>query len=458
MAMGMILESSGKKYASDDEEVQFLLGNYVNTGLDGGYIPGELTDNSVAIIERHYPNANLRVVEGERTEEEEKGDPSPTPSDSLSLSEFEMVDDLPISLPAGWNDITPWRMASFQNPKFPWRRTSLQDPREDPYLQIRKAMYYTKKGNVAENELLSSKRILLFVIHGTFAHSGRKYFDVEEETYKAIMKYAATLGDSVELVSISWSGGNTDADRNKALNYMEFIFRQLYGNRDIFTQVNLLAHSHGGNIMNKMTSNSYFKSRIHNIFSIFTPVREVVAVNLDAITGKLYHFYSTADLVQYVGSFVTADFGMPQWKDMSFGFKGGRKATEITKAQSVSEQKALNYRVQFNAESPPHTHILPIVGYLGDIIGKTKQLYRYQSDFDLNIDTKNGQIELAIRRTYSNDVINQASGNIEAVLEAERNSSEQVENAYRAKYGGDIHEKHRIYATLVATYKMLTGG
>ena len=435
--MAMVFDPSGQKYVSNESEVQPLLKDYVNTGLDGGYIPGKLTDDSVAVIEGYYPNANLRVEKVEGAEEEEKGDPSPALS--ASLADFHMMGH-PL---AGWTDITKER------------RQSLQDPGEDPYLRIRQAMYYTNKGG---QESLSSKRILLFLIHGTFAHEGQGYYDVNNATYLAAMDYAATLGNSVELVSINWSGGNTEAARNKAVNYMKYIFKELYGKQDIFTQVNLLAHSHGGNIMNKMTRDSYFNHRIHNMFSIYTPIREELAVNLDAITGKLYHFYSTGDSVQYTGSYTIADFSTDWFgARKSYTFAGGRKATQITDDQSVSEQKALNYRVQFDGYSPSHTNILPIVLYLGDIIKTTKDHYSYQSDFDLNIDTKNKLIQLTIRHTYSKSAIDEASKAVKAQLKEAENYSKKEEDAYRQTYGDNIHDKSRLREVMQGTYDMLQG-
>ncbi len=351
----------------------------------------------------------------------------------LAQEEFQEIDDPEKTVfSAGWNDIT------FQ------RRQELKGP---SYVHIKKALYYVSDPVTGYDAFFNKSRVVLFVFHGTFAVKDPQFFSLDDNTFQAFKNYAQSLGNSVELVSIGWSGDNENTSRQQAYEYVKFIFEKLYSTPILFIQINMLGYSHGGNIVNLITKDTYFSDKIHNIFSIYTPVRDDYKANADAITGKLYHFYSTADPIQYGGSFKQADFSYqsftPWWEKlglprMGAGFEGGRKIATAYE-EKIEQQKAINYRVMVNGHSPTHLNIKPVVQYLQEIIQKTQELYRYNFDLELNIDTKNGEIDLAIRHPFSPDLVEDDA--IEEALEKEKRMSEKAEAQFKKKYGADIHTK-----------------
>ena len=345
---------------------------------------------------------------------------------------------IPVSKePAGfWHDITLER----------------QDVYKDENAVVRKALFYSQTPIKSYESIFELPRVVLFVFHGTFAAGDPQFYSVDDDTFQALKKYAASLGKNAELVSIGWSGDNEDSARKNAFQFVKTLFNKLYlANKNIFTQINVLGYSHGGNIVNLITQDEDLAGAIHNIISIFTPVREDYPVNLSAITGKLYHFYSTGDVVQYMGSFESADCSyqsiypwiqkLSSLPKLSFGgFAGGRKVATIL--DDIVEQKALNFRVMINGHSPSHLNILPIVNNLPLILREVQRIYRYSFDFELNIDTQRDAVDIAIRRQYAPEVIERvASEEIQAQLERERGASSAAEQSYLKKYGADIHGK-----------------
>lgn len=361
--------------------------------------------------------------------------PPMRPSVEEELEEFQELDGKDGQIAAGWHDITYNR----------------RDLHKDGDVFIKKAMVYLQDPIEGFDAFLNAQRAVLFVIHGTFAARDPQFYSLDDKTFQALKKYAESLGKNVELVSIGWSGDNERTARENTYKYIKLLFDQLYNNRALFTEINFLGYSHGGNIINLLTQDDEFNGKIHNIISVYTPIREDYKTNLDAITGKLYHFYSTGDVVQYMGSFQSADFSYqsiyPWFKKFtslptmsSAGFKGGRKVAQ--EIDNIREQKALNYRVKINGGSPTHLYIEPIIKYLDAIITETAKLYKYNFDFDLNIDTRNNEIYLAIRREYDPNLIKQIHDKaLEEALKKEQSTSEKVEEQFEEKYGVDIHEK-----------------
>jgi hypothetical protein len=147
--------------------------------------------------------------------------------------------------------------------------------------------------------------------------------------------------------------------------------------------------------------------------------------------NNAYCFYSTQDLIQWGGAFEKTISLSP--------FKGGRKQRD---------PKVYNIRVQYDANGgPPHTNKAPLAHMLPTIVGRlrTHELIR---DLDMNIDTHEQQMQLAMRQGSDTENIMQAiyrqiNESPELLNQLNQEYAELTRGAYafREKYANAIGNK-----------------
>jgi len=94
-----------------------------------------------------------------------------------------------------------------------------------------------------------------------------------------------------------WRGGDNDISRSvSAVNLAYFI----KNNRDLGEKLNIVAHSHGGNVVADALSFPAFKGDIDNFVTIGTPVRKDYPLNNERVKNHI-NVYSNLDPVQVFG-------------------------------------------------------------------------------------------------------------------------------------------------------------
>ncbi len=324
-----------------------------------------------------------------------------------------------------WQDITQLKRSGIEKNQAPY---------------IRRAYYFNKNTNNPSNEqLLNTPRKVLFSIHGTFARESREFYHPDDKTFENILAYAESLGDSVEVVALEWTGKNDANARVAAGQFFAELIRDYYQDTQKYLSLNTISHSHGGNVVNVAT---HFTNRpIDTIVSLYTPIRtdfEWFTPN-PAKFKTLYHFYSTSDHIQFIGSINIFKLNLAN----TFGNWGARKALIQTKASQENGGKIYNIRVEFTGISPAHVNKEAIVGYLPLLLWYISNTYKINYDLDADIDPANKEILVSIRHSVSPAIINSqvAPQNMKLQAQAEEDASRKSAIKYLIKYQKQMGNK-----------------
>lgn len=247
-------------------------------------------------------------------------------------------------------------------------------------LGVREMHYFTN------NETDKNVKPLLFVLlHGTFSQNSTDYYMPGSVTFESTKRYAKSLASRLKaatcLISFQWSGLNKHGSRVEAGKALANILDTHFADFQIVT----IAHSHGGNVVN-VASNSIKRASLDTMIHLATPVLE----NSNKIYKPknfrtLWNFYTTGDIVQFLGSIDTSDI---------FSRKGSSR-----KIKHKKQGRVINIRVQINGYDTNHCAIKSILSDI-DTVGTKLLLYKLHNDFDMNVDstgTTPAKVLLAIR-------------------------------------------------------------
>jgi len=126
--------------------------------------------------------------------------------------------------------------------------------------------------------------------------SGNKDVDKDvASTYKETFP-----GGNGEYETFKWSGGNSDVDRNNAARQLADRITE-YRKNNPNEPINVIGHSHGGNVGLKSTTYLPDDVSIDNIVTLGTPIRDDYQPDMGKIKSTWYNVYSPSDGVQVKG-------------------------------------------------------------------------------------------------------------------------------------------------------------
>ncbi len=321
-----------------------------------------------------------------------------------------------------WNDITHLKRSTFNQHQAPY---------------IRRVYYFDKNNNnPVQEKLLNKPRQVLFSIHGTFARESKEFYDPDDKTFENILAYAESLGNSVEVVALEWTGKNAATDRIGAGQFLAGLMNDYYNDRQKYLSLNTISHSHGGNVVNAATHS--ISRPLDTIVSLYTPIR----TDIDWFTPNtakfktLYHIYSTSDHIQFIGSINISRLNFSN----ILGDWGARKAliSQNNNAQGDGG-KIYNIRVEFTGISPAHVNKEAVVGYLPQLLWYINHTYKINYDLDADIDPTNKEILVSIRHSVSPSIINSQEATPEMKEQAQAET--KASTASQAKYVIKYHKK-----------------
>lgn len=324
-----------------------------------------------------------------------------------------------------WHDITNLKRSAIEQSRAPY---------------VRRAYYFNKNNrNLTHEQLLNQPRQVLFSIHGTFARESTEFYDPDDKVFENVLAYAESLGDSVEVVALQWTGANDANDRVAAGQFLAGLINEHYLDAQKYLSLNTISHSHGGNAVNVAT---HFISRpLNTIVSLYTPVRNDYEWFIPAPDRfkTLYHFYSTSDSIQFIGAI---NIFKLNWSNI-WGNWGARKALIQTNASQNNSGKIYNIRVEFSGISPAHVNKEAIVSYLPQLIWYINHTYKINYDLDADIDPKNKETLVSIRHSVSPAILNSQDTppEMKQQAQAESDASRASEVKYLLKYQKEMGTK-----------------
>ncbi len=324
-----------------------------------------------------------------------------------------------------WTDITNLKRAEVEGHLAPYLRR----------------VYYFSKGNGSptQEQLLGAPRKVLFSIHGTFARDSKEFYDPDDKTFENILAYAESLGESVEVVALKWTGKNDANARVAAGQFLAGLINDHYKNKQTYTSLNTISHSHGGNVVNVAT---HFTPRpFETIVSLYTPIRtdfEWFTPNT-ANLKTLYQFYSTSDHIQFIGAINVFKLNVRN----IFSDWGARKALTQNTEPLETKGKIYNIRVEFSGISPAHVNKEAIVAYLPMLLWYINNTYKINYDLDADIDPKSKEILVSIRHSVSRPIIKSkiASPAMREQAQKEEDASRKSAAKYLIKYQKQMGKK-----------------
>jgi len=280
----------------------------------------------------------------------------------------------------------------------------------------------TINNQTINNQTINNQTMLFILVHGTCAHNSDNYNsvggDVFVKTIAMAYRYAQERNCPVEIMSLRWSGLNTDQARIKAgQGLADIINGYITRNpRTIFT----IAHSHGGNVVNYATNRLSGNASIDTIINIATPV---VVLNSGIYSAykkafkTLLNLYSTEDVVQPTGSSlreIVMDF-----------LTGSRKVTPLYNKNRPVRTYATPYNIIIDArvridgnQGVSHTDmpgwVVPYLytilqqrerDYVGGIINYSSNNTRRIDLFDMTVAIINDNTKRAIRDAETGEPI-----------------------------------------------------
>lgn len=291
---------------------------------------------------------------------------------------------------------------------------------------------------VPDNYVLDKKPIVIFIIHGTFAAGSFEYYKSDQAFYKNIIDFSEKLSKKnsvpIELISFRWSGHNNSKARQNAGLFLASIFNNFYSGYKIYT----IAHSHGCNVVNN-ASRLLQNVKIDHAIHIACPVRDVAEEKFRPENfNRLVQFYSNSDLVGALGAFTT-------------------KYITNLKIRKVSQQEnkeVYNIRTLIDGSDPGHSNFKDyIVYFLGEILAIVDNIYEFNHDLIININTnilKKPHVIFAVR-SYTNSEYYKDYPGIIAALDMEKQYSESQKILFKDFYKKDMNIKYNVL------YRFLNG-
>jgi len=143
---------------------------------------------------------------------------------------------------------------------------------------------------------LYAHKTVWVLIHGTFAKNAH-WYRKGGDFHQALARAA---GPESEVRSLSWSGENSFEAREKAAERLTQKIIQRYSPND---EINILGHSHGGNIailVSQKLARQTPHYTIHQLITLAPPVElSMYSPNMNHIKS-FYNFFSYGDMVQTV--------------------------------------------------------------------------------------------------------------------------------------------------------------
>jgi RHS repeat-associated protein len=165
----------------------------------------------------------------------------------------------------------------------------------DPALDVKTALQNPKVWNryayVQDNPVgsMDPDGRLTVIVHGTFAQD-------EDWPKKGAFNAAVSQHFGEKAVAFRWSGGNSKSARVKAAKELKAFIDK---NRPPGEPLNIVAHSHGGNVV-KLYTQLKGSQKIDTFIALGTPQRSDYTIDRSKVTSY-FNVYSTGDHVQSKG-------------------------------------------------------------------------------------------------------------------------------------------------------------
>ncbi len=246
---------------------------------------------------------------------------------------------------------------------------------------------------------LSRGRILLVCIHGTWSNDA-SFGGKDNEPTQHIKYFGHVLAQvydcSVDIISFTWSGALDINHRQEAAGILaKQLIKTINTTENNTNQIWTIAHSHGCNVVNIAAEELKNINRTIDVgIHVGSPIQDIksrempgdVIVPEDAILNikKIYHFYSTSDITQAVGSFET--------NRRNFERRGAQFNLSGT-------NRIYNIRIQQDGKELNHINIkLPVFSNLVTLIYEIDTYYSCHFDLDANVFSEGLYPLVAIRR------------------------------------------------------------
>lgn len=295
---------------------------------------------------------------------------------------------------------------------------------------------------IPENKT-TDKKALYIVVHGTWAHKGKEYYDVTNREFKAIRKFAKQEaeknGQVIDLLAWCWTGEDLHIDRTASGQSLADVLTRTQKN---YSHITTVAHSHGANVVN--IASNIIDFDIDRMIHFAAPVVTTDPNYMPFRVKEVINFLSTGDIVQYLGSI---DRNLPYGSGL---FKGGScRNYPLKKGKTI-----LNIRTQINGSNPDHSGIRAAsLEHLGEILSRIEKHYPFQDYFDLNIRTTSlrnksvaaDPIILTLREKRTpKEMLNQYGIDLYTAQQTfgkHMNYSTQQEYFFTQQYKASIHDK-----------------
>ncbi len=259
-----------------------------------------------------------------------------------------------------------------------------------PMLDKQDKEYINRALMFVEDEAHSDRpKILLVVIHGTWAADSPEFDDIDNPAYQGIQYLAHNMAAAekrpVLVLSFAWSGEDDKLRRDGAGTALRNILNaSVFTDTNEFSSVVVVAHSHGGNVAHK-ASKGLFRP-INRLYNIGVPTL-LDPDYLQANIEESYNLYSSVDPVQWAGSFDQEQLS----RSMRKQFDARRQPYQLKKdraARGLKQITVYNIAVKVNAREPGHVIIKDIIPGLLSMTNAVKAHYRVHRDLIANFDLR----------------------------------------------------------------------
>lgn len=292
---------------------------------------------------------------------------------------LEIIDTMPID----YHEIKPEEILKFTDSKslnnmfgiasiyHKSRNNISQENLQSGYSGGIQAFYRYKPKEYNKNK----KPILLVVVHGTYATNNKEFYDYDNKTFQAILKFGKEYTQShksiLNTISFRWNGENNSSKRKAAGKELAWIIKNYFSNYKIITW----AHSHGCNVVS--AASQYLDNQpITNMINLAAPVRDTIERDPEfkpKYFKKLIHFYSSSDLFALLGAINLRDLT---------NFKLINSVEDIFKFSPQKNKKIINIKVLIDNKSPNHFGFKKeVTNNLYSIMQKIKPMPEYYTSF-----------------------------------------------------------------------------
>ena len=247
----------------------------------------------------------------------------------------------------------------------------------------------------------AKQKIILFLIHGTFASSAKLYSDDKNKTYNQFKQFAVNLSYKkqmpIELVTFHWTGNLNTSDRHNAGLALANLINKYYLDENQY-YIYTFTHSYGGHVVN--TASYFIKRKINTIIHTAVPINNkkftVKNYNFPTNFDFLYNLYSQVDEMQVLASLIETGLNkkhlkLTKQKNKELVTRKYRKyiSPKTIPTKNNALNKIYNINILLSNKPPEHTtiHKYPTIAQLLNMETIIQTYYPQEDDLTLNIFT-----------------------------------------------------------------------